>query len=95
MPARWPAHSLVRIMISLVITSSFFWVSPWTFWLSSAPMTPTRAPLLTALEMTLMAVTRSFSRAVKSPVAPAMWRCSSMMNWVSVVPVCMKRPFGK
>ena len=35
--------------------------------------------------MALQAVAMSFSRPVKSPLAPATWRCSSMMNWVRVV----------
>ncbi len=76
-------------MISLVMTSSFFCVSPCTFSESSEPITPISAPLLTTLEMALQAVTTSFSSEVKSPVAPAVRRCSSMMNWVRVVPVCM------
>jgi len=76
-------------MISLVMTSSFFCVSPCTFSESSEPITPSSAPLLTALEIALQAVTTSFSSEVKSPVAPAVRRCSSMMNWVRVVPVCM------
>ena len=54
------------------------------------PSTPISAPLDTALLMTLQAVAMSLSRPVKSPVAPATWDCSSMMNWVSVVrPSCM------
>jgi hypothetical protein len=57
--------------------------------LSSEPITPSSAPLLTTLEIALQAMTTSFSSEVKSPVAPAVRRCSSMMNWVRVVPVCM------
>ena len=89
MPARWPVHSSDCTMMSLVMMSSFFCVSPWTFSVSAEPCRPISGPRLTAQAIFLQDVSTSLSREVKSPVAPGMRRCSSMMNWVSDV-VCSK-----
>src|SRR3569832_892569 len=59
------------------------------FSVPAPPSTPASAPLFTAFAITLVAVTMSLSSRVNSPVAPGMRRCSSMMNWVMVVPVVM------
>src|SRR3569832_291365 len=89
MAARWPDQLVDSIITSLDITSSFFCSSPCTFSVPAPPSTPASAPLFTAFAITLVAVTMSLSNSVNSPVAPGMRRCSSMMNWVMVVPVVM------
>src|ERR1039457_7659843 len=54
--ARCPAHSVSPIITSLLIRSSLFCTSPWTFSTPSDPRAPTSAPRLTWLLMIFTAV---------------------------------------
>jgi hypothetical protein len=83
MPLKLPDHSFSCSMTSLLMTSSFFCTSPWT--LTDAPSPPAlpsapiSAPLLTWLEMILMAVAREFSRLENSPETPGCLCSCSMV----------------
>src|ERR1022692_1913714 len=83
--ARCPAHSVSPIITSLLMRSSFFCTSPWTFSTPALPRAPTSAPRLTWLLMIFTAVATALSSPEKSPVEPGC-RCSdSMVYRVSVL----------
>ena len=71
-------------MMSLAMTSSGFCSSPCTLTLPAEPRAPVSAPRATALAMYLHAVWMSLTSAISS-APPSSLRCSSMMNFDSVV----------
>jgi hypothetical protein len=76
--ARCPVHSVSPIITSLLMMSSFFCTSPWTFSTPTLPGAPMSAPRLTWLLMIFTAVATALSSPEKSPVEPG-WRCSDSM----------------
>ena len=83
--ARWPPHSLASISTSLLMTSSFFCTSPWTFSLPALPSTSPSAPLLTAMAMRLQArATTSISSRSCAGMRPCS-RCCSTRYWVRLM----------
>ena len=57
-------------MTSLLMRSSFFCTSPWTFSIPALPSVPASAPRLTWLLMIFTAVATALSSPEKSPVEP-------------------------
>src|ERR1035438_7760871 len=66
--ARCPVHSVSPTITSLLMRSSFFCASPWTFAVPALPSAPMSAPRLTWLLMIFTAVATALSSPEKSPV---------------------------
>src|SRR5512139_2081335 len=93
MPARWPDHSVVRRKISLLTTSSAFWVSPCTLTtgacdfeasISCALIGSPSSPKETARPIALAASATSRISAFSAPLAPGKRERCSIRYWVSV-----------
>lgn len=72
-----------------IAISGFPCLSPWTFSVQALSSRPASLPGFTRLEMIVLAVTVPLSRDVRSPVAPAMRRCSSMINCSIMRRICI------